>query len=373
MRKILSAVTALVVAGVLGAAWMAVAQAQSAAERFGLGTFTYQNRTFVGVVMRYPIAPQQIGGVVVELAAAAKAANLTGIPTDLLSIMDQWNTAGPKIKQIVAQVGPTIDTRRPAYVYDFKAVDARAPFIPRLAFYGFSNYRPVPGTPPPATAPKIPPSMPGLWERAANDDRPQNPRLFMIPNTPEVFIGDGEPIINWHADRRKDYEYECEMLGVVGRPMRRVPVDQVKNYMFGYTNTNDVSDRQARLPDPIPQDWLVQKGWDSMKPVGPFVVPQEFVDPLNTPLKMTVAGTLVQDSNTNQAWHSMYEYAAYLSNMLTLPVGTVIALGTPPGSHGGLGRHLIPGDVQVCSYQGLGTLTNTMIAEPAPRTTTSSR
>ena len=50
----------------------------------------------------------------------------------------------------------------------------------------------------------------------------------------------------------------------------------------------------------------MQKGWDSMKPVGPFVVPQEFVDPLNMPLKMTVAGTLVQDSNTNQAWHSMY-------------------------------------------------------------------
>jgi 2-keto-4-pentenoate hydratase/2-oxohepta-3-ene-1,7-dioic acid hydratase in catechol pathway len=68
----------------------------------------------------------------------------------------------------------------------------------------------------------------------------------------------------------------------------------------------------------------------------------------------------------------MYEYAAYLSNMLTVPVGTVIGLGTPPGSHGGLGRHMIPGDVQVCSYEGLGTLTNTLIAEPA-RTTTSSR
>jgi 2-keto-4-pentenoate hydratase/2-oxohepta-3-ene-1,7-dioic acid hydratase in catechol pathway len=59
--------------------------------------------------------------------------------------------------------------------------------------------------------------------------------------------------------------------------------------------------------------------------------------------------------------------------MLTLPPGTVIALGTPPGSHGGLGRHLIPGDTQVCSYQGLGTLSNTMIAEGAQRTTTSSR
>ena len=110
-----------------------------------------------------------------------------------------------------------------------------------------------------------------------------------------------------------------------------------------------------------------------MKPMGPFVVPEEFVDPLNMPLKMTVAGTLVQDSNTNQAWHSMYEYAAYLSNMLTVPAGTVIALGTPPGSHGGLGRHLMAGDTQVCSYEGLGTLTNTLIAEPAQGTTTDSR
>ncbi|MBI4888421.1 MAG: fumarylacetoacetate hydrolase family protein [Acidobacteria bacterium] len=368
MQKILSAVTAVVLLAIAGAP---AAQAQTA-ERFGLGMFAYQNRTFVGVVVRYPVEPQQIGGFVVELPAAAKAANVAGIPGDLLSIMDQWSTVGPKIKQIVAQVAPTTAARRPAYVYDYKAVDALRPFVPRLAFYGFSNYRPVPGTPPPAEARKVPPSMPGLWERAASDDRPQNPRLFMIPNTPEVFIGDGDPVINWHADRRKDYEYECEMLGIVGRPMRRVPVDQVKNYMFGYTNTNDISDRQERAPDPIRQDWLVQKGWDSFKPVGPFVVPAEFVDPLNTALKMTVAGTLVQNSSTNQTWHSMYEYAAYLSNMLTLPVGTVIALGTPPGSHGGLGRHLIPGDVQVCSYEGLGTLTNTLVAEK-PAVTTSSR
>ena len=373
MRKSLSAVTASVMLGLLGGAWMAVAEAQTTGERFGLGTFRYQDRTFVGVVMRYPITPQQIGGVVVELPPAANAANVTGIPNDLLSIVDQWGTVGPKVKQIVAQVGPTLDASRPAYVYDYTAVDALAPFVPRLAFYGFGNYRPPPGTPPRAEPREIPGSMPGLWERAAGDDRTQNPRLFMIPNTPEVFIGDGDPVINWHPDQRKDYEYECELLGVVGRPMRRVPVDQAQNYMFGYTNTNDISDRQARRPDPVPQDMLVQKGWDGMKPMGPFVVPQEFVDPLNMSLKMTVAGTLVQDSNTNRAWHSMYEYAAYLSNMLTVPAGTVIALGTPPGSHGGLGRHLIPGDAQVCSYEGLGTLTNTLIAEPAQRTTTNSR
>src|SRR5262245_49766236 len=107
MRKILSAVGAIVVLALLGAAFAAVVEAQTG-ERFGLGTFRYQNRNFVGLVMRYPVEPQQIGGVVVELAPAAKAANVTGIPSDLLSIMDQWNAVGPKIKQIVAQVGPTL-------------------------------------------------------------------------------------------------------------------------------------------------------------------------------------------------------------------------------------------------------------------------
>jgi 2-keto-4-pentenoate hydratase/2-oxohepta-3-ene-1,7-dioic acid hydratase in catechol pathway len=229
--------------------------------------------------------------------------------------------------------------------------------------YGFGNYRPAPGTPPPAEPRPPAPSIPGWWERSPDDDRPVNPRVFMIPNTPEVFIGDGEPVINLHAEKSNQYEYECELLGVVGRPMRRVPVDEVKNYMFGYTNTNDISDRQGRAPDTWPLDEFFRKGKDTQKPTGPFIVPAEFVDPLNMRLKMTVSGELVQDSNTDQAWYSMYELGAYLSNLYTVPVGTVIALGTPPGSHGGLGRFLVDGDTLICSYEGLGTLTNPFKAE----------
>jgi 2-keto-4-pentenoate hydratase/2-oxohepta-3-ene-1,7-dioic acid hydratase in catechol pathway len=367
MRRASLILSTAVVLALAGTTMRQPLQAQSANERFGLGTFKFEDRTFVGIVLRHPLEPQQSGGYVVELPAAAKAAKVNGIPSDLMSIVEQWSTVEPKVKQIVAQVGPKIGEKQPSYVHDYKSVRARAPFVPRLAFYGFSNYPNVLGAAEGKEPPKPAPSMPGLWERAANDERPQNPRLFMIPNTPEVFIGDHDSVINWHADVRKEYEYECELLGVVGKPMRRVPVDQVKNYMFGYTNTNDVSDRQERRPDPIRQDWLVQKGWDTMKPIGPFVVPQEFVDPLNTTMKMSVSGKEVQNANTGQAYHSMYEYAAYLSNMLTVPAGTVIALGTPPGSHGGMGRHLIPGDVQVCSYAGLGTLTNEVVAEGSQR------
>ena len=359
MKTTISAISLAIFLAVMCSATTVRVQAQTAGERFGIGTFRVENRTFVGLAMRCPTEPQEIGGVVVELPAAAQAANQTGIPNDVMSLIEQWTTVGPKIKQIVAHVGPMIDSSRPAYIHDYKAVDALAPFLPRMALYGFANYRPAPGTPPPAEALKPAPSIPGWWERSPDDDRPVNPRIFMIPNTPDVFIGDGEPVINLHFDRSNQYEYECELLGVVGRPMRRVPVEEVKNYMFGYTITNDISDRQGRGADDVPfTDFLLRKGKASQKPIGPFIVPQEFVDPLNMRLKMTVGGVLVQNSNTDQAWHSVYEYGAYLSNLFTVPVGTVIAMGTPPGSHGGLGRFMVDGDIQICSYEGLGTLTN---------------
>ena len=81
--------------------------------------------------------------------------------------------------------------------------------------------------------------------------------------------------------------------------MRRVPADQVKDYIMGYTITNDISDRQGRGEDvwsSATNDPLLRKGKDSSKPIGPFIVPAEFVDPLNLPLKMTVGGVLVQDA-----------------------------------------------------------------------------
>jgi len=359
MRKTVSAFIVAIVVAVMCSS--ITAQAQTAGERFGIGMFSVQNRTFVGLAMRYPTEPQQIGGVVVELPAAAQAANQTGIPSDVMSIIEQWATVGSKIKQIVAHVGPLIDNNRPAYIHNYQAVDVLAPLVPRLALYGFGNYRAVLNQPEQPRPPA--PSIPGLWERSPNDDRPVNPRIFLIPNTPEVFIGDGEPVINWYGDKRNQYEYECELLAVVGRPMRRVPVDEAKNYIFGYTNTNDISDRQGRQPDEWGPDFPLSKGKDSSKPTGPFIVPAEFVDPLNMRLKMTVGGVLVQDSNTNQQWHNIYEYGAYLSNLITVPVGTVIAMGTPPGSHGGLGRFMVDGDIQICSYEGLGTLTNPLKVE----------
>lgn len=360
-------------AAVCAVAVISVATAQPAGERFGIGLFTHQNRTFVGLVMRFPTEPQAVGGVIVDLAAAASAASQTVPTSDVLTIMDQWESGvNDRVRQIVAQVGQALDDdRRPDYVVDYTTVDVERPFVPRLALAGYSNYPGVIASEVQQEVEPPAPDMPGLWTRSADDTRPVNPRIFLVPSVDSVWIGDGDPVINWHPDVRQRYEYECEIAAVVGRPMWRVSPEDAGDYFFGYSLNNDISDRQMRRPDTWTDLGIAMKGWDSFKPFGPFIVLSDFVDPTNVDVRMSLIDDEgirheLQDGSTSRAYHSLYEYAAYLSNMLTVPVGTVISLGTPPGSHGGLGRSMRPGDQQICSYTGLGTLHNTLVAEGSP-------
>jgi 2,4-diketo-3-deoxy-L-fuconate hydrolase len=281
-----------------------------------------------------------------------------------------------KVKAVVKDVAGKLDNNRPAYVHPYTAVKADRPFMPREALYAFSNYPNVTGNEAAEKKP-LPPPMPGLWDRPADnplwvtpdgkDARPQNPYAFLMPaGAPKVFSGDHDPIIIY--DKRSKVEYECELLGVLGKEARRVPPDKVKDYMFGYANSNDVSDRQSRQPDPVNGDWLSQKGYDGYKPIGPFIVPKEFVDPVNEDMKFVLTDAsgvahVLQEHNTKFAYHSVYDYISWASNIHTLPVGMVLSLGTPPGSHGGLGRSMLPGDVNQCSYKGLGILTNVVQKE----------
>ncbi|MEE8550339.1 MAG: fumarylacetoacetate hydrolase family protein, partial [Gemmatimonadota bacterium] len=245
MKNVFSAVA---MAAVCAAAMVSTASAQTAGERFGIGMFTYENLTFVGLVMRYPTEPQAEGGVVVDLAAAATAAGQTVPTSDVLTIMDQWETGvNDRVRQIVAQVGQLLDSNsRPDYVYDYNAVDVERPFLPRLALGGFSNYPGVIASDGPQEIEPPAPDIPGLWTRPAGDMRPVNPRLFLLPSIDSVWIGDGDPVINWHSDVRQRYEYECELAGVIGRPMWRVSPEDAEDYFFGYSLNNDISDRQSR-------------------------------------------------------------------------------------------------------------------------------
>jgi 2-keto-4-pentenoate hydratase/2-oxohepta-3-ene-1,7-dioic acid hydratase in catechol pathway len=144
-----------------------------------------------------------------------------------------------------------------------------------------------------------------------------------------------------------------------------VPVERAADYVFGYTLQNDVSDRGGRGDSRHGSDWLVAKAHDSFAPLGPFVVPKEFVpDPHKLGIQFRLSGKLMQDSSTRRMTHSAYELLHYASNILTLEPGDVISTGSPAGV--GSARNppifMKPGDVAECTIEGIGTLTNPVAA-----------
>ena len=106
---------------------------------------------------------------------------------------------------------------------------------------------------------------------------------------------------------------------------------------------------------------MIAKSHDTFAPLGPFITPKEFVpDPQKLPVKFTLNGKLMQDSNTSYMIHTVNELIAYASNIMTLRAGDIIATGTPDGV--GSARtppiFLKAGDRTVCTYEGVGTLSN---------------
>jgi 2-keto-4-pentenoate hydratase/2-oxohepta-3-ene-1,7-dioic acid hydratase in catechol pathway len=113
-------------------------------------------------------------------------------------------------------------------------------------------------------------------------------------------------------------------------------------------------------------DWLVGKNHDTFAPLGPVIVPKEFLkDPLNTRHTFTLNGVVMQDSNTSRMSHNIYELLQYASNILTLNPGDVISGGSPAGTNieRAEPRWMRAGDIAVCAIEGIGTQTHSVVAQ----------
>jgi 2-keto-4-pentenoate hydratase/2-oxohepta-3-ene-1,7-dioic acid hydratase in catechol pathway len=189
-----------------------------------------------------------------------------------------------------------------------------------------------------------------------------------IPSEPVVFckvsssvIGPGAPIVLPEASQKVDYEVELAF--VIGRAAKGVPAARALDYVGGYTVLNDVSARDYQREKPGGQ-WTLAKSFDTFCPMGPWIVtPDEVGDPQDLALSCVVSGRTMQSSSTAQMIFSVAEIIEYLSRVLTLEPGDVVATGTPPG----VGfvrkppRFLRSGDVVECSVQNIGTLVNPVL------------
>ncbi|HUE01185.1 MAG TPA: fumarylacetoacetate hydrolase family protein [Bryobacteraceae bacterium] len=189
-----------------------------------------------------------------------------------------------------------------------------------------------------------------------------------IPEVPTVFakfssavIGCGESIVLPRNSAKPDYE--AEMAFVIGKRGRHVPAEQWQDYVFGYTNFNDVSARDFQMRT---SQWMIGKTFDTFAPMGPAIVTaDEIPDPHKLDISTTINGEVLQHSNTDDLIFKIPELIAHLSSVFTLEPGDVIATGTPSGV--GFARTpprwLKPGDEVVVRVEGLGNLRNPVVAE----------
>ena len=159
----------------------------------------------------------------------------------------------------------------------------------------------------------------------------------------------------------KEYDYEAELVAVMGKPARAVSEKDALDYVFGYTCGNDLSTRDLQFARG--GQWLLSKTFDGFAPVGPCLVPAGELDPGALDISSTVNGAVRQSSNTGDMTFSLAQIIADLSRHFTLLPGDLIFTGTPQGVMQGWPadrkQWLKPGDRVSVTIQGIGTLENT--------------
>ena len=195
------------------------------------------------------------------------------------------------------------------------------------------------------------------------------PRPFLMPAT--VVTGPGTKIL-WPA-YSKEIDYEIELAVVIGKEAKCVTTEEAVDYVAGCTIVNDVSARsvsftKARGERPWDEfyDWLNGKWADGFLPMGPYLLTaDEIGDVQNLDMTLTVNGKVRQKANTSQMIYPVADIVSFVSHIMTLEPGDIIATGTPAGVAMATGRFLEAGDIIECTIEKLGTLTNTLGPRPS--------
>ncbi len=189
-----------------------------------------------------------------------------------------------------------------------------------------------------------------------------------FPDFPVVFfklqtavIGPGEAIVL--PKNSSEPDYEVELAFVIGKGGFRIPASAWREHVYGYTIINDVSARDIQRST---SQWSMAKSFPTFCPMGPSIVTaDEIADPHALKISLSIDGEALQNSTTSELIFKIPALIEYLSSITPLLPGDIVSTGTPSGV--GMGRNpkrwLKPGDTVTATVEGLGSLTNPVVAE----------
>tara|TARA_R110000737_G_scaffold283565_1_gene290166 strand:- start:22 stop:888 length:867 start_codon:yes stop_codon:yes gene_type:complete len=180
---------------------------------------------------------------------------------------------------------------------------------------------------------------------------PEEPIVFMKATS--ALSGPNDPVRLPRGALKGDWEVELGV--VIGKTAKYVSEADALNYVAGYTIVNDVSERAFQIERG--GQWTKGKSSDTFGPIGPWLVtPDEIGDPQTLALSLDLNGERAQRGSTSSMIFTVAQIISYLSQMMSLQPGDVIATGTPPGVGMGMKpqRYLKAGDVMELRIDGLG-------------------
>lgn len=279
-----------------------------------------------------------VGDSVVDLVPAL--AGRVDVPARMIDFI----TAGPALHASVRDALTSMDSWPAGTTHDLTAVTLQAPLRPGKVIGVGLNY------------------VEHVEESSRSLDTakelPDRPVLFSKPAT--AIVGPDQPIRH-NAALTAQLDWECELAVVIGREAVGVPESTALDYVFGYSIINDISARDQRRGG----QWFFSKGQDSYAPFGPMIVTaDEIGDPHALQLRLTVNGEQRQNGNSRHMLFKIPTLIADITSGMTLEPGDVIATGSPQGVGAAMNppTFLQPGDVVECTIEGIGTLSNPVVA-----------
>jgi 2-keto-4-pentenoate hydratase/2-oxohepta-3-ene-1,7-dioic acid hydratase in catechol pathway len=198
-------------------------------------------------------------------------------------------------------------------------------------------------------------------EEEARSRTADDPFVFAVP--PSALSGATDDVVLRGPGLKHDWELE---LGVVlCRGGLDIPESEAMNHVAGFTMVNDISTRDVMQRPGFPlTDFLMAKGRPTFKPVGPYLLPREFVpDYRSLRITLTVNGQVMQDEGVEDIIHGVERLISYASTVVALRPGDLLLTGSPAGNAGHHGdRWLTPGDVLESQISGLGRQRNRCVA-----------
>ena len=184
---------------------------------------------------------------------------------------------------------------------------------------------------------------------------------------PEIFMKTTNALASNHdtiniEDESLHYDYEGELVIVIGKAGKNIPRDKAKEHILGYTIGNDVSARALQFRG---SQWILGKSLDNFAPIGPIIVSPDEFDFDNATITTTVNGEVRQQAQLQQMLFKPDAIIEFVSQYITLQEGDIIFTGTPSGVV--LGKNeskyswLKSGDTVSISISGIGTLENKFI------------